>query len=337
LDCGDIEMQKIVVIGSNSFSGSDFVDYVLSETNFDVHGVSRSPEKSSLFLPYKQNPNISQFSFHQMDLNENMPELKKFLLKIKPDYIINFAAQSEVAPSWEHPEQWFRTNAVAIAALGNFLKDQDWLQRYVHISSPEVYGTCEGTVKEDAPLNPSTPYAASKAAGDLMLFTLVKNFNFPLTLIRSTNVYGAHQQLFKIIPRTAIFLKNGRHIELHGGGHAVKSYIHIRDISRGELLATLDGKTGQIYHFSPDSGISIKNVVKMICDEMGKDFVSSTKSVAERIGQDKAYIIDSTKAREKLGWTPKIRLMDGLQDVITWIENNWDEIKQQPLEYIHKT
>ena len=330
-------MKKIVVIGSNSFSGSDFIDNALTETNYEIHGVSRSPEKTSLFLPYKENANRNRFSFHQMDLNQNMMELKKFLLDIKPEYIINFAAQSEVGPSWEHPEQWFRTNAVAIAELGNFLKDQDWLQRYVHISSPEVYGTCEGTVREDAPLNPSTPYAASKAAGDLMLVTLVKNFNFPLVMIRSTNVYGAHQQLFKIIPRSVIFLKKGKTIELHGGGQAIKSFIHIRDISRGELLAMLNGKNGQIYHLSPsDSGIAIKNVVRLICDQMGKDFNSCTKTVAERIGQDKAYIIDSSKARRELGWNPKIPLNEGLNGVVTWVENNWNEIKDQPSEYIHK-
>ncbi|MFZ2073630.1 MAG: GDP-mannose 4,6-dehydratase [Methanoregula sp.] len=330
-------MEKIVVIGSNSFSGSDFIDHALNDTNYRIHGVSRSPEKSSLFLPYKRNANLNRFSFHQMDLNQNMSELKKFLLDVKPEFIINFAAQSEVGPSWEHPEQWFRTNAVAIAELGNFLKSQDWLQRYVHISSPEVYGTCEGTVREDAPLNPSTPYAASKAAGDLMLFTLVKNFDFPLVMIRSTNVYGAHQQLFKIIPRAVIFLKKGKTIELHGGGHAVKSYIHIRDISRGELLAMLNGRNGQIYHLSPsDSGISIKNLVRMICDEMGKDFNSSTTAVAERIGQDKAYIIDSQKARQEMGWCPSIQLNEGLRDVICWVEANWDEISRQPLEYMHK-
>jgi len=330
-------MKTIVVIGSNSFSGSDFIDHALNETDHHIHGISRSPEKSSLFLPYRENANLDRFSFHQIDLNRNMEELKKILLDIRPEYIINFAAQSEVGPSWDHPEQWFRTNAVAIAELGNFLKDQDWLQRYVHISSPEVYGTCEGIVREDAPVNPSTPYAASKAAGDLMLFTLVKNFNFPLVMIRSTNVYGAHQQLFKIIPRAVTFLKKGKTIELHGGGHAIKSYIHIRDISRGELLAMLNGRNSQIYHLSPsDSGISIKNLVSMICDEMGKDFNSSTKAVAERIGQDKAYVIDSQKARRELGWSPKIQLNEGLRDVICWVEANWDEISRQPLEYMHR-
>lgn len=98
----------------------------------------------------------------------------------------------------------------------------------------------------------------------------------------------------------------------------------------------INGKNGQIYHLSPsDSCIAIKNVVRLICDEIGKDFNSSTKAVAERIGQDKAYIIDSSKASRELGWNPKIPFNEGLRDVIQWVETKWDEISHQPFEYIH--
>src|SRR5262249_6437015 len=173
--------RKIVVIGSNSFSGSDFIDLLLDDDQNEVIGISRSPEKSALFLPYKRCQK-AHFTFYQMDLNRHMPQLIALLDAFEPAYVVNFAAQSEVAPSWEHPEQWFQTNIVALAQLTNALKDRDYLQRYVHISSPEVYGTCEGRITESAPLNPSTPYAASKAAADLFLFTLVKNFQFPLVM-----------------------------------------------------------------------------------------------------------------------------------------------------------
>jgi dTDP-glucose 4,6-dehydratase len=329
-------MKTVVVIGSNSFSGADFVDLLLSQTDYHVVGVSRSEEKSPLFLAYRSSPNRARFEFHQADLNHDMPKLCELLAKIKPAYIVNFAAQSEVAPSWKNPDHWFLTNAVAIARLGHFLKDQAWLERYVHISSPEVYGTCEGVVKEDGPLNPTTPYAASKAAGDLMLFTLVKNFNFPLVMIRATNVYGPRQQLFKIIPRSAIYLKLGKTIELHGGGHAVKSYIHIRDVSRGELAAMEHGTNGQIYHFSPDQGIAVKDAVGFVCKMLGKDLATSTKVVAERLGQDKAYIIDSTKARTQFGWRPLIGFEEGIGQTAKWVDENWAEIQKQPLDYIHK-
>ena len=122
---GNLMKSKMVaVFGSNSFSGSDFIDLLLSETKYHVMGITRSPEKSELFLPYKKNPNIGRFVFHQMDLNKDMDAIHETLSIEKPDYIVNFAAQSEVAPSWEHPEQWFQTNAVAIASLGNFLRKQ---------------------------------------------------------------------------------------------------------------------------------------------------------------------------------------------------------------------
>ncbi|MCX5712923.1 MAG: NAD-dependent epimerase/dehydratase family protein, partial [Candidatus Omnitrophica bacterium] len=277
--------QKILVIGSNSFSGSDFVDLLLENGGYSVTGISRSPEKSALFLPYKRRIN-ADFKFHQMDLNKDMVKIKKLISISKLDYIVNFAAQGEVAPSWKNPVQWFQTNALAITELADFLKDCKFLKRYVHISSPEVYGACIGMVREDAPPNPSTPYAASKAAGDLSLFTFVKNFKFPLVMIRSTNVYGAHQQLFKIIPRSVIYIKSGRSIELHGGGAAVKSYIHIRDISRGELSAMENGRLGEIYHLSPDQGIAVKDMVKIICDRLKVDFNKATKVVEERLGQD---------------------------------------------------
>lgn len=327
--------KRVIVIGSNSFSGSDFIDLLLEGKKYSVIGISRSPEKNALFLPYKRNKQ-PDFRFYQMDLNRSMDEIINIIDSFKPDHIVNFAAQSEVAPSWKYPGQWFQTNAVAITELANALKNRKFLKRYVHISSPEVYGTCTGIVKENAPLNPSTPYAASKAAGDLSLFTFVKNYNFPLVMIRSTNVYGAHQQLFKIIPRSIIYIKLGRTIELHGGGKAVKSYIHIRDISKGELAAMENGRIGEIYHLSPDQGITVKDVVKIICEKMQIPFDKVTKTVEERLGQDKAYIIDSSKARIEFGWKPQVTIEEGVDQVIKWIEDNWRVISSYPLQYIHK-
>ncbi|MBI5741887.1 MAG: GDP-mannose 4,6-dehydratase [Nitrospirae bacterium] len=326
---------RVMVIGSNSFSGSDFIDLLLEKGGYSVAGVSRSPEKGALFLPYKRH-NQPDFEFYQLDLNRDMDRLIGVIDSFEPDYVVNFAAQSEVAPSWKNPAQWFQTNAVSMTTLADALKDRKFLKRYVHISSPEVYGTCEGRVREDAPYNPSTPYAASKAAGDLSLFTFVKNFNFPLVMVRSTNVYGARQQLFKIIPRSVIYIKLGKTIELHGGGNSVKSYIHIRDVSRGELAAMERGRTGEIYHLSPDEGIAVKDVVQNICGEMGVDFKDATRIVEERLGQDAAYVIDSSKARKELGWGPHIPYDEGVSGVVDWINNNWGEIQKEPLEYVHK-
>ena len=328
-------MSKFAVIGSNSFSGADLVDLLVEDESNEIIGLSRSEEKSSLFLPYKRFGG-SRFSFHQLNINDDMEKIAEVLDEFRPEYVINYAAQGEVGTSWKYPEQWFETNAVGTAKLGNFLKDCKWLKRYVHISTPEVYGTCEGTVTEDAPMNPSTPYAASKAAGDMFLSTLVKQYEFPLVLIRSTNVYGAYQQLYRIIPRTIIYLKSGRTLKLHGGGRAVKSYIHIRDVSHGILAAALKGRMGEIYHLSPTEEISIKALVQKICDIMDFDYQLFVEDVPERPGQDARYYIDSTKARQEFSWEPSINYDEGIGSAIKWIEDNWEQIKNEPLDYIHQ-
>jgi dTDP-glucose 4,6-dehydratase len=329
-------MTKVAVFGSNSFSGSDFIDLLLAEGGYDVLGTSRSPEKSAVMLPYLARKN-DHFRFLQADFNHDhdLDRLMDALDDFAPEIIVNFAAQSEVGPSWEHPEHWFETNTVSLAKLLNRLKDRRYIARYVHISSPEVYGSFDRTVTEDHPVAPSTPYAASKAAADMLIGTFASHYGFPVITIRTTNVYGAHQQLFKIIPRCFIYVRTGRTIQLHGGGKAVKSFIHIRDASRGLLDAMTKGDVGELYHFASDRGYSVREVVQTICTLLGKDFSKVTEDVAERPGQDAAYLVDSTKARHAFGWRPEIDLETGLRDVRDWIEANWDAILQMPHEYIH--
>lgn len=328
-------MKKVVVIGSNSFSGSDFVDLLLTKGGYEIIGTSRSKENTSLFLPYKKHK-TENFRFFQADFNKDINELEQLFDEFEPEYIVNFAAQSEVGPSWENPDHWFQTNAVGITKLANMLKEKKYLKKYVHISSPEVYGTCEGFIRENTPMNPTTPYAASKAAGDFSLFTFAKNFGFPLVMVRATNVYGAHQQLFKIIPRTVIYGLTDQKVQLHGGGVAVKSYIHIRDVSHGELAIMEHGEIGEIYHLSPDHGVSVRSVVETICEQLGVAYEDLVEIAPERLGQDKAYTIDSSKARSAFGWQPTISLEQGISQVVNWIQSNKNEIFQQPLSYVHK-
>jgi dTDP-glucose 4,6-dehydratase len=328
--------RTVVVLGANSFSGQDLVDLLLDDSCCRVIGVSRSAERGVAFLKYRERPE-RYYEFHQLDLNQQMPELLALLDAERPEWIVNFAAQSEVAPSWDRPEDWFQTNCVALARLINHLRGRDYLQRYLHVSSPEVYGTCVGTVREDAPLRPSTPYAASKAAADLLLSTYFKQFGFPLLSVRATNVYGARQQLFKIIPRTVIFARLGRTIELHGGGRAIKSYIHIRDVSQGEKAILERGRLGQIYHLSPDRGLAVRDVVAMIAQRLGRTFDEVVESVAERPGQDAAYVIDSSLARTELDWRPHIGFEEGIDEVIGWVDRHWDELRHCPLEYRHRS
>ncbi len=327
--------RRILVLGSNSFAGADLVDLLLQDPENQVVGVSRSPEKAELFLPYRRRKQ-ADFSFQQLDLNRDMDRLLELCHRLRPAYIVNMTALCEVAPSWEHPHHWFRTNVCALAELVRGLRDAPYLERFLQISSPEVYGSCRRPVREDAPFNPSTPYAVSKAAADMFLHTMHRQYGFPVIIIRSTNYYGAHQQLWKIIPRSVIYLKSGRTIELHGGGRAVKSFIHVRDVSRGEVLALQRGRPGEIYHLSPERGYQVRRIVENICRLMGADFEQATRTVAERPGQDAAYLVDSQKARRQLGWAPRVGLEEGLAEVIAWVEANWPGILEQPLEYRHR-
>ena len=328
--------KTVVVLGANSFSGQDFVDLLLDDSQNRVIGISRSEERSALFLKYRRRTDLSRYQYVRMDMNRDMPALLDLLDREQPSHIVNFAAQSEVAPSWEHPEHWYQTNCVALAVLVNHLRRRSYLDKYLQVSSPEVYGTCSGVVREDAPLNPTTPYAASKAAADMLLDTYHRQYGFPLVTVRATNVYGSGQQLFKIIPRSSIYVRLGRTIQLHGGGTTVKSYIHVRDVSCGELDILNNGRLGHRYHLSPDHGMAIRDVVGAICDQIGVSFDEVTDSVAERPGQDASYVIDSTLARETLGWRPRIPLTDGISEVVRWVNGNWEAIAAQPLEYQHR-
>ncbi len=329
--------KKIVVIGSNSFSGSSFAAYCLS-LGIEVLGMSRSNELPKVFLPYKWE-NTSKpgtFKFEKLDINHDTNKIAESIQKFRPDYIVNFAAQAMVAQSWEHPEHWYQTNVIGNVKLHDKLRKFDFLKRYVHVSTPEVYGNCIGQVTESTPFNPSTPYAVSRAACDLHLRTFFNQYKFPVVFTRAANVYGPAQQLYRIIPRTIFCIKIGKKLQLHGGGHSTRSFIHIRDVATATLKIAQNGIPGEAYHISTDSHISIRGLVEMICKMMAVDFSKLVEIVDERPGHDVAYLLDSSKLRKELAWLDRIGLEDGISETIDWINNNFEELKKQPFEYIHK-
>jgi len=329
--------EKIFVIGSNSFTGATFVDYALTE-GCSVFGSSRSPELAPVFLPYrwKRAATIPGFRFEKLDLNHDLDRMLTAINEFRPDFVINFAAQSMVAESWLHPEHWYQTNVVANVRLHDQLRKLDFIKKYVHVSTPEVYGSCTGTVTETAPFNPSTPYAASRAACDLHLLTFFKNYKFPVVFTRAANVYGPGQQLYRIIPRTAYFIKTGRRLQLHGGGRSVRSFIHGRDVADATLRVARNGTPGETYHLSTSHYLSIREVVEMICCRMNVSFDEVVEVVGDRPGKDAAYLLDSTKARTRLDWVDRIDLETGVAETIDWINHNLKELEKQPSDYIHK-
>ncbi|MDM8536548.1 GDP-mannose 4,6-dehydratase [Desulfobacterales bacterium HSG17] len=330
--------KKIIVLGSNSFSGSHFIDIAL-EQGFDVAGISRSKEAEQFFLPYKWHgkTEYENFRFFQYDLNHDLEKIMALVQDFKPEYIVNFAAQSMVGQSWERPEDWFKTNVVSTINFHDRLRTYSFIEKYVHISTPEVYGACEGLIKENTIYNPSTPYAVSRASADMSLMSFLKNYDFPVVFIRAANVYGPGQQLYRIIPRAILFFKTDRKLQLHGGGASIRSFIDIKDVVHGTIKAMRNGKPGEIFHFATSENNSIRSLVEKIADIMDIDFNEYVQIAEERPGKDAAYLLDSSKAKKELGWKDKLSLDDGIKQVVSWVEENLNELLKQPLDYIHKS
>ena len=325
---------RILILGSNSFSGSHFVTHCLSE-GFEVIGISRSDEISPVYLPYTWK-SFSKFNFFSFDLNLHLKGIMQVINDFQPEYIINFAAQSMVGESWNHPEDWFITNTVSMINFHNKLRHCSFIKKYVHISTPEVYGNCTGLVKENTNYNPSTPYAVSRAAADMSLMSFFKAYNFPVIFTRAANVYGAGQQLYRIIPRAIIYFLTGKKLSLHGGGYSERSFIHISDVCNGTLLACQKGNPGDIFHFSTSQIISIRGLVEKIAIKMNIDFHKHVEIVGDRLGKDSAYLLDISHAKTKLDWADSVGIDTGIDETISWVTNNLDILKNENFNYVHK-
>ena len=146
-----MNIKKVFILASNSFTGSHFVNYLIENTGVEVIGISRSPEYNHILLPYlyqkKERP--TSFKFYQYDINKDFQKICALLEKEKPDVVVNYSAQGEVRNSWKWPEQWFETNCLSVVKLGQFLVNKPWLQRYVAVSTPEVYGATGKDMKEN--------------------------------------------------------------------------------------------------------------------------------------------------------------------------------------------
>jgi dTDP-glucose 4,6-dehydratase len=329
--------EHIYVIGSNSFSGSHFVRHAL-EAGYAVTGVSRSPEPNRVHLPYldKEGRHPDRFRFLRADLNHDLDALLAAMEQDKPAYVVNFAAQGMVAESWLNPGQWLRTNTLSPILLHDRLRMHSWLKKFVQISTPEVYGSTSGSIAENTCYTPSTPYAVSKAAVDMSLTAFQRAYGFPVVFTRTANVYGPGQLLYRIIPKSIMRFLNGEVLELHGGGHSVRAFVHIRDVADATLRVMQNAVPGEIFHISAEDRVSIRDLVYRIGSLTGADMEKQIQIGGERLGKDAFYLLDDVKIRKKFGWENTISLNDGLKGVMRWVADNYNILKEEHLEYSHK-
>lgn len=327
--------ERFLILGSNSFSGATYCDF-LAELGYDVVAASRSKQPVASLLPYLWQSRSGTVRFHQIDINHDLDALEQLLHRERPTHVVNFAAQSMVGESWINPDHWMMTNVVSTVRLIELLRKCDFLEKYVHITTPEVYGSTEGWVSEDQAFSPSTPYAVSRAAADMYLRTLFETYQFPVVSTRAANVYGPGQQLYRIVPRTILAAMSGNKLKLDGGGKSTRVFIHMREVSSATLKIAQGGKAGDTYHISGYELVSIKELVEMILAQLGRKFEDCVEIGPDRPGKDSAYMLDSSKLRKELGWTDQIDLKQGIQDVIGWAQRFEKDLSFLPVRYEHK-
>lgn len=319
---------KYLILGGNGVFGVNLTQYLQKQDpSCFVISVGRNLEKSDAFT-LSRGIDKKRYAYKQVHMVFEPDRLFDLLEAEKPDYIINFAAlAADVQSSWKYSTRFYDTNVVALARLTDWLIGKSWLKRFVQIGSSEIFGAVTKPSNELTPPNPTTPYAISKLAGDYHLKAICKIREFPMNILWPSNAYAPGQQLYRIIPRTVLACMFGRQLPLQGGGKAVKSYLHADDLSSAIYLTMHKADVGQCYTVGPDNGISIRDLVYKTIEKFDMDPSKVVKIAPDRLGQDAAYLIDSTKIKTDLNWKQEVSLDKGLDTMIAWAKEYQSELE----------
>lgn len=321
---------KILVTGGAGFIGANFVHYIYKErpdwqiTVLDV-------------LTYAGNlANLKGLDETRVKfVKGNICDAKIVDDLVKDtDTIVHYAAESHVDNSVHSPWPFVETNVVGTFQLLEAARKYN--KRFHHISTDEVYGDLElddpKKFSESTPYNPSSPYSATKAGSDHLVYAWIRSFGLQATLSNCSNNYGPYQHVEKLIPRQITEILEGRKPKLYGEGKNVRDWIHAEDHSSGVLAILEKGKIGETYLIGANGERDNKSVIQLILKHLGKS-PDDFEHVNDRPGHDLRYAIDSTKLRNELGWLPKYTDFEqGLQDTIDWYKNNADWWKPQKAE-----
>ena len=312
-------MSKLLVTGGAGFIGSNFVHYVLANTDHSVtvlDSLTYAGNKASLSrLPE------GRFSLVEGDIRD--AELIDSLFA-DHDQVVHYAAESHNDNSLHDPRPFLETNIIGTFALLEAARKHD--RRFHHISTDEVYGDLElddpAKFTEDTPYNPSSPYSSTKAGSDLLVRAWVRSFGVKATISNCSNNYGPFQHVEKFIPRQITNVLTGIRPKLYGAGENVRDWIHANDHSSAVLSILQDGAMGETYLIGADGEKNNKEVVELILTQLGQP-TDAYDHVVDRPGHDMRYAIDSTKLRTELGWLPRFSDFEaGLSATIDWYRDN---------------
>lgn len=248
------------------------------------------------------------------------------------DVVVHFAAESHVDRSITAADEFLRTNVTGTHTLLEAARDQGVL-RFVHVSTDEVYGSIEqGAWTEDRPLDPSSPYSASKAGADLLARAYHRTHGLPVCVTRGSNTYGPYQFPEKLVPLFVTNLLDGRTVPLYGAGDNVRDWLHVDDHCAGIRLVAERGVPGEIYNIGGGTELTNVELTRRILDEVGADW-SRVEPVADRLGHDRRYALDWSKAGTELGYEPAVSLDAGLADTVRWYADHrswWEPLRTAP-------
>ncbi len=326
-------MKTYAVLGGGGSFGIHTALYLLEHANpKKVIGVGRNPLRPEPFsLNVDQHPKYHYYAYH---LTYELDLLLEVLDREKPEVIINYAAQGEGAVSWKHSWRFFETNSMGLARLVEALMERPWLERFIQIGTSEMYGSVEHATKEDEPIKPTSPYAASKVAFDMYLMSVHRFLKFPMNIIRPSNAYCPGQLLHRVIPRAVVSGLSGKKLPLHGGGRAEKSYIHARDLGRAIHLVAENAPLGTVYNAGPPQPTSIRALVEKTADALEMKFEDLCEMTGDRLGQDSRYWLDSSAIKQAVGWEPQISLEEGLTEMVTWGRKYLGQLEKWPMDYV---
>jgi dTDP-glucose 4,6-dehydratase len=322
---------KLIVTGGAGFIGGNFVHYMLQEHPGDqiicLDKLTYAGNLSTL-ADVMDHPN---FQFVKMDICDR-DSVYGLFEKEKPDVVINFAAESHVDRSIENPEIFLQTNIIGTSVLMDACRKYG-IQRYHQVSTDEVYGDLpldrpDLFFTEETPIHTSSPYSSSKAGADLLVMAYYRTYGLPVTISRCSNNYGPYHFPEKLIPLMIINALHDRPLPIYGDGLNVRDWLYVEDHCRAIDLIIRKGKVGEVYNVGGHNEMRNIDIVKLICQELGKP-ESLITHVTDRKGHDRRYAIDPEKIHRELGWLPETKFADGIKKTIQWYLTHqkwWEDI-----------
>ena len=324
--------RRYAVLGGDGVFGIHMVKFLLdlpgTERVVSVGRNQRKPRHYSLGV----GEGDPRFRYVQAHMVHEYDILMRILDEEEPECLINFAALA-YATSWVDSYRYYDTNVVALARLTEGLRGRSYFAHWMQIGSSEVYGSAlDGPCSEDGPLNPTSPYAVSKLAGDLHLKTYA-DVGFPTNTIRPSNAYGPGQQLYRLMPKAAVCALLGQAFPLEGGGTVEKSWLHATDLAAAVYRIISDAPNGEIYNAGPAEATSIRRIVELIAEEVGVPVDEFLEFAPGRPTEDQVYLLDSSKIASNLGWAPSIDLRTGVREMIDWARRYLNDLSEAPTTF----